>query len=153
MAENDNYEPLVANPTGSGKMKKIGLILLGLVIAFLLGFAPQWWSKKQVQQDLNTTQRQLQISRWRGVLGSAAIDARRGEYELARQATSKFFTEARADLDGGNSVFTEVQQAQMKTVMAPRDEVITLLSRNDPASLDKLTDLFLAYRGVAGQGF
>lgn len=140
-------------PTGRSFGQKIAIALLILLAVFGLGFLPQWWSKRQVQQSLEVTQRQLQISRWRAVLGSAAIDARRGEYELARQATSKFFTEARADLDNGNSVFTDAQQAQMKALLGPRDDVITLLSRNDPASADKLTELFLAYRNVAGQGF
>jgi hypothetical protein len=36
----------------------------------------------------------------------------------------------------------------MQPLMAGRDELITLLARNDPSSADRLADLFVAYRKI-----
>jgi len=78
------------------------------------------------------------------------MDARRGDYEPARQATSEFFTRLRTEVDRGqDSVFTEAQRSNLTPVFATRDDMITLLARNDPASVDRLTDLYNKYRQVA----
>ena len=36
----------------------------------------------------------------------------------------------------------------MQPVFAGRDEIITLLARSDPASADRLSDLYVAYRKI-----
>ena len=36
----------------------------------------------------------------------------------------------------------------MQPLFAGRDEIITLLARSDPASADRLSDLYVAYRKV-----
>jgi hypothetical protein len=36
----------------------------------------------------------------------------------------------------------------MQTLFVGRDEVITLLARSDPASADRLSDLFVIYRKI-----
>jgi hypothetical protein len=36
----------------------------------------------------------------------------------------------------------------MQPLFSGRDELITLLARNDPASADRLSDLFVAYRKI-----
>jgi hypothetical protein len=36
----------------------------------------------------------------------------------------------------------------MQPLFAGRDELITLLARNDPAAADRMTDLFVAYRKI-----
>ena len=82
-------------------------------------------------------------------LASAAIDARRGDYEPARQAASQFFTSLRAEMDKGDtSNYTQAQRQGMQPLFAGRDELITLLARSDPASADRLADLFVAYRKI-----
>jgi hypothetical protein len=84
-----------------------------------------------------------------GNLASAVIDARRGDYEPARQAASQFFTSLRAEIDKGDaSDLTQAQRAGLPPLFAGRDEVITLLARSDPAAADRLADLYVAYRKV-----
>ena len=100
-----------------------------------------------VGRSLAETEHRLVIARMQSSLASAAIDARRGDYEPARQAVSQFFTSLRAEIDkGDSSYYTEAQRAGMQPLFAGRDEVITLLARSDPASADRLSDLFVAYR-------
>ena len=77
------------------------------------------------------------------------MDARRGDYEPARQATSEFFTKLRTEVDrGGDTVITEAQRSNLTSVFATRDDTITLLARSDPASADRLMDLYNKYRQV-----
>ena len=89
------------------------------------------------------------LVRMQSSLATAAIDARRGDYEPARQAVSQFFTSLRAEIDkGNNSIYTQAQREGMQPLFAGRDELITLLARSDPASADRLSDLFAAYRKI-----
>lgn len=122
-----------------------------LLIAFLLGFIPMWIQGRASADRLADAERRLTLAGMQGNLASAAIDARRGDYEPARQAVSQFFTSLRAEIDKGDaSGFTQAQRAGMQTLFDGRDEVITLLARSDPASADRLSDLYAAYRKAVG---
>ena len=70
-----------------------------------------------------------------------------------RQAASTFFTELRAEIDkGSEGTFNQTQQENLKSLLTSRDEMITLLARNDPAAADRLTGTFVAYRKALGSG-
>jgi uncharacterized protein with PIN domain len=120
-----------------------------LLVIFLLGFVPMWLRARAASSSLVETEHQLIIVRMQSSLASAAIDARRGDYEPARQAVSQFFTSLRAEMDKGDtSNYTQAQRQGMQSLFTGRDELITLLARSDPASADRLADLFVAYRKV-----
>ena len=115
-----------------------------LLVVFLLGLIPMWLKARTAANSLTETEHQLTLCKMQSDLGSAVIDARRGDYEPARQALSRFFTSLSAERDSSN--YTEAQRNNLQPLFASRDELITLLARNDPASADKLSDLFVAYR-------
>jgi hypothetical protein len=118
-----------------------------LLVVFLLGLIPMWLKARQCASSLAEADRQLIIVRMQNNLASAVIDARRGDYEPARQATSQFFTSLRAEIDkGAASSFTQAQRDGMQPLFAGRDEIITLLARSDPAAADRLSDLYVSYR-------
>jgi hypothetical protein len=120
-----------------------------LLVVFLLGFVPMWLRSRAVTSNLVETERQLMLVRLQNNLASAVIDARRGDYEPARQAASQFLTSLRAEIDKGNtSNFTQAQREGIQPLFAGRDELITLLARSDPASADRLSDLFVVYRKI-----
>ena len=120
-----------------------------LLVVFLLGLIPMWLKARTATSSLESTERQLVLSKMQSDLASAAVDARRGDYEPARQALSRFFTSLSAETDkGASSSYTEAQRNSMQQLFAGRDELITLLARNDPASADRLSDLFVAYRKI-----
>jgi hypothetical protein len=122
-----------------------------LLIVFLLGFVPMWLKARASDARLADAERRLTLVGMQGDLASAALDARRGDYEPARQAVSQFFTSLRAEIDKGDtSYFTEAQRAGVQPLFAGRDEIITLLARSDPASADRLSDLYVAYRKALG---
>lgn len=115
-----------------------------LLVVFLLGLIPMWLKARTAASSLAETEHQLVLCKTQSDLASAVIDARRGDYEPARQALSRFFTSLSADA----SNYTEAQRNGLQPLFAGRDELITLLARNDPASADRLSDLFVAYRKV-----
>jgi hypothetical protein len=120
-----------------------------LLVVFLLGFIPMWLKAHQCSQKLAEVERNLTLVRMQSDLASAVIDARRGDYEPARQTASQFFTSLRAEIDGGDAAaFTQAQRAGVQPLFTGRDEIITLLARSDPASADRLSDLHVAYRKV-----
>lgn len=122
-----------------------------LLVVFLLGFVPMWLQSRAAAGRLAEAERRLTLAGMQGDLASAAVDARRGDYEPARQAVSRFFTSLRAEIDKGDtSYFTQAQRAGVQPLFAGRDEVITLLARSDPASADRLSDLYVAYRKAVG---
>jgi hypothetical protein len=122
-----------------------------LLVVFLLGFVPMWVKARQSANSLAEAERQLSLARMQNNLASAVIDARRGDYEPARQTASQFFTSLRAEIDKGDaSGFTQVQRNGLQSLFAGRDELITLLARSDPAAADRLSDLYAAYRKVMG---
>ena len=120
-----------------------------LLIVFLAGFVPMWLKARSAASSLADTEQQLMLVRMQSNLASATIDARRGDYEPARQAASQFFTSLSAEMDKANSSsYTQAQRDAMQPLFAGRDEIITLLARSDPAAADRLSDLFAAYRKI-----
>ena len=120
-----------------------------LLVVFLLGFIPMWLKARTAANTLAETEHQLALCKMQSDLASAVIDARRGDYEPARQALSRFFTSLSAERDKtDSSIYTEAQRNSLQPLFTGRDELITLLARNDPASADRLSDLFVAYRKI-----
>ena len=118
-----------------------------LLVVFLLGFVPMWLKARDCAGSLVEADQQLTLARMQNNLASAVIDARRGDYEPARQAASQFLSFVRTEIDKGEaSNFTQAQRQGLQPLLAGRDEVITLLARSDPASADRLSDLYVAYR-------
>jgi len=119
------------------------------LVAFLAGFIPMWAKAENSARELRQAKRHYAIVNLQNTLGSATFDARRGQYEDARQQTSQFFTALRADMEPGSvAIFTPAQVEKLGPIVAQRDDVITLLARSDPASVDRLSELYLAYRKV-----
>jgi hypothetical protein len=143
-------EDLQAKPIKSSSgMRRYIIYAAVLVIVFLLGLIPMWLKARTAQSSLAEAEHQLALCKMHSDLASAVIDARRGDYEPARQALSSFFTSLRADTDKGDSSnYTGAQRNSMQPLFSGRDELITLLARNDPASADRLSDLFVAYRKI-----
>ena len=145
MSEDVQLKPVKSSPV----MQRVIIYAGASLVIFLLGFIPMWLKARAATNSLVEKEHQLFLVRTQNNLASAVIDARRGDYEPARQAASQFFTTIRAEIDKGDSSnFTKPQRDAMQPLFAGRDEVITLLARSDPASADRLSDLYVAYRKI-----
>jgi len=120
---------------------------IAIALVFLVGFVPMWLKAGRHSDERDVAQRTVKLLQLEGLAAAAALDARRGDYESARQAASEFFTSLRADLDlGPRSFLSATQQTALKPLLAQRDNLITLLARSDPASAERLTEVYLACR-------
>ena len=143
MSENWQPEPV----TTTHRIRRFIIYVALLVLAFLLGFVPMWWLNSQCSSRLSDAERQSSLVKMQYILASAAIDARLGDYETARQGASDFFTNLRAETEKGvDSALSQAQKDGAQPLFTRRDEIITLLARGDAASADLLSDLFVSYR-------
>ncbi len=138
------------NETGAaaGKsemLKKAAIVGAIALVAFLLGFLPMWLSARTHENERDAAIKTLRPSVLQNTLATAAINARRGEYEQARQQTSDFYTDLRAELESEQSAFNNEQIKSAQPILAQRDETITQLARNDAAAADRLSDLYFAF--------
>jgi hypothetical protein len=132
----------------SPAVKRYGIYLIVAVAIFLLGLIPMWLKASANADQRDAAQRELHLSRLQNMLASSAVDAQRGEYEPARQEASDFFTALREQLDknGADTALTPQQRDGLEPLLAGRDELITLLARNDPAAAPRLLDMHAAFR-------
>ena len=120
-----------------------------LLIAFLLGFVLMWLKSRECSASLSEAEHQSNLARIQNALVSAIIEASLDDYELARQAASDFFTLLRAEIDrGDDAALSPAQRKGAQRLFIHRDEIITLLARSDPATVDRLSDLYGSYRKV-----
>ena len=128
------------------QVRKVVIAAAVLILVFLLGLIPMWMTARDRGARLVETQRELKLAQLQNTIASGVIDARRGEYEPARQSESEFFTTLRAEIGRENdSALTQAQSARITLLLTQRDEIITLLARNDPASAERMSDLYVAY--------
>lgn len=135
----------------SGFLKRMGIYTALIFAAFLLGLVPMLVRERARTRELEAAQRELRLHTMQNHLAAAAIDARRGEYEPARQSASSFFTMLRAEVDAGEtSALSPTGRADAQLLLNQRDDLITLLARNDPAATDRLLDMYASFRRTAG---
>ena len=136
-------EPVESTPL----LRQVSFYAALLAAAFLLGFVPMWLKSRKCSRSLAEAERQLNLARTQNALVSAIIEARLGNYELARQAASDFFTFLRAEIDRGDeAALSPAQREEVQRLFIQRDDLITLLARSDPAAIDRLSDLYGLYR-------
>ena len=117
---------------------------------FLLGFVPAWFKAARAIEQRDAAQRAVRLGQLQQTLAAAVIDVQRGQYEPARQLTSDFYTNLRRQVDGDDgSLFTPSQRESLRSLLAQRDEVITLLARSDPAATDRLFNVYATYYKLA----
>jgi hypothetical protein len=144
---NEEKQPKPVKTISSMRRAIIYAILL--LVVFLFGFVPMWLKFRECSYSLSQAGHYLNIAKIENALASAAINARRGDYEPARQAASSFFTSLRVEIDkGDDSALSQTQREGLQSVITPRDEIITLLSRSDPVSADRLSDLYVFYHRI-----
>jgi hypothetical protein len=143
----EDLQPKLEKP--NPLMRRAIICAAVLLVVFLLGFVPMWLKARSATSRLVDSERQNFLVSTQSNLAGAVVDARRGDYEPARQAVSQFFTSLRAEIDKGDaSNLNPAQRQGAQSLFAGRDETITLLARSDPASADRLSDLFVAYRRI-----
>ena len=133
--------------------KRVALyVTIGLGF-FLLGFLPMWFKATRAIEQRDAAQRAVRLAQLQNTLAAAVIDVQRSQYEPARQLTSDFYTDLRRQIDNDSrSLFTASQREALRSLLAERDELITLLARSDPAATDRLFNVYSTYNKLVKNG-
>jgi len=69
-----------------------------------------------------------------------------GTYETTRQAASDFFTSLRTEFNrGADSALSRADIESLPLLLDRRDEIVSVLAREEPTSADLLSDLCVSY--------
>ena len=124
------------------KVRTISIIAGLLVVAFLIGFVPQWLRGRSLQSELTVATHEVAMLDMGGRLAAALAESQRGNYERARQLMADFFK----DLEAGMSGLEDPAQRQaLNAIMSERDEIITQLSRAEPEATSRLNLMYTRY--------
>ena len=137
-------------PTKNRQLHRFAIYATVLFAAFLLGFLPMWLTARTRTAERDAAQQALRLAQIETSLAAAAIQARRGEYERAREATSTFYTSLQAELGRADSGLAAPSREALQGVLDERDQMITLLARGDAAAADRLANLYISYRQAVG---
>ncbi|MEO6051603.1 MAG: hypothetical protein ABIP78_09775 [Pyrinomonadaceae bacterium] len=128
------------------KLKYWGTIAGIVIAAFLIGLVPMWLNARNNAAERDAARTELRKSEIVNLLSASIVDARRGEYETARQEASDFFTRLRNEDEKGDLGFlTADQRSKIKPIFVERDATITMLAQRDPAALDRLTNVYVSF--------
>ena len=116
------------------------------IAAFLIGFGWQYSRAHQLEDRLETTTNDLTFKRLEAKLAAATIEADRGNYEIARQLASEFFTGLQSELGR----VPEDKRQELSIIASHRDAVITAASRSDVQTGSLLAQLYNTYRVAFG---
>ena len=118
----------------------VGIALL----AFLLGFFPQWSRANRTSERLQSARAELQSARTEGKIGLALTESLRSNYERSRQLMTEVF----AEMQAAAPRLAGRQRAEVDAILRQRDEIITLLARAAPQSSQRLMLLFERYHNA-----
>jgi heme exporter protein D len=100
------------------RLKRLGVYATVVFAAFVLGFVPMWLVARTCANERDVVQQALRSVQLENELAAAAIQARRGDYEPARDAASTFYTNLRAELDHSRSGCTAPERKMMQSLLA-----------------------------------
>jgi hypothetical protein len=145
--------PAATTPTLTTPKKRSGwlpvFVLLGV---FLVGFVPMWFKATRLNGELFRAQQQARMQTIQITFADAALDARRGDYEPARQRMANFFTLVNTEQNRGiGSALPASASEGLKPLLAQRDDLITLLARGDQASAERLATAYGEFRKSLGK--
>lgn len=140
------------SPAAKPRKLAAWLPVLALCATFLVGFVPMWLKSSRLNAELFRAERQARVQQIQITFADAALDARRGDYEPARQRMASFFTLVNVELDRGiGSALPSSTSVGLKPLLAQRDDLITLLARGDPASAERLATAYADFRKTIGK--
>lgn len=133
--------------------KRVALLASWALAFFLLGFGPMWFRAGRAIEQRDAAQRGARQAQLQHTISTALINAQQGQYEPARQLTNDFYINLRRQIDtDGGLLFDGAQRESLRSLLAERDELITLLARSDPAAGERLFRVYSTYNKLARNG-
>ncbi len=114
-----------------------------LVVAFLLGFIPQYVKARHLDTELHAAEQKAAGAELRDLAAQAYLDASQKNYGLAADSSGRFFERAR---EAANHATDPARKSALQGLQAPHDKVMSELAKADPTVITDLADLFTRAR-------
>jgi hypothetical protein len=101
----------------------------GQLVVFLLGFAPQYLQKMQLQNEVRLCNDKLEVSELRDMAGMILLEVLRQNYGTGRDYAMRYFAKL-----GEISVNTQdvVLKSSLEALLSKRDSIIASVAKADP---------------------
>lgn len=131
-------------PIGAARTVVILWVAVAAVIALIAALGTEVARASRLESQLADTTRALTESRLEAGLATSLIETQKGNYELARQRASEFFSGLQREVAWAGADAPK----EFRDLLARRDPTITMLSRSSPESLALVQQLYTEYRAV-----
>lgn len=138
---------------------RILMVIAGFLVAFGVGYVPQYLEIRSQTQELNSVRSQLEmqtalLERQRQLLpltadlGLLLLEAEDRNYGVAGERSTRWF-------NGLNTLAGEIDDAELQRELAAiagqRDEVTALLTRGDPTVVARLQAMYRSFTSAISQ--
>lgn len=105
------------------------------IVAFLIGFVPQYWKAHQLRQDLNACNTAVSLGKVKAAAALTYVSATQLNYGVASGYAQQFFQEAQ---NLANSTSDNDVRSLMAQVLSSRDKITADLAKGDSAVVGEL---------------
>jgi hypothetical protein len=130
------------------RLARVGLI--APVVAFAIGYGWMYYqhrgyrqsaeeTRQRMETELASSRNELRLARLQNHLASALLELERKNYGNAREASSKFFDEARAILAANPEQQT---RARLEAILPQREPVMAAITETKPEAADLLRRIY-----------
>ena len=139
-------------------MKKFLLVVVGLLVAFGLGYVPQYLKVSRLTAEMQQTQDELQqrvdtleernrILTLHSALGMLLLEVENQNYGNARERSTDWFDQLRNAISNSTSDSTT---NALSEIAAQRDQVTAMLTETKPEAAARLRQMYRALAAVVG---
>lgn len=126
-------------------MKKFGVILGLLVVAFLAGFLPPYTKQRDAEVQLRDAQHEIRRAELRDYACLAFLQASHKDYGLAAATTTRFFDLCR---ELANQTADPPTKSRLLAIVGLRDKINSELATADPVAASDLQQVLIQTRDV-----
>jgi hypothetical protein len=116
---------------------------IAVIVAFLVGFVPQYVKARRLEGDLHALQQANANAELRDLAGLSYVQASQKNYGLAAATSARFFNRAR---ELANQAADSPVRKALEDLMPPRDKITEELAKGDPGVIGDLQDVFARTR-------
>lgn len=139
-------------------MKKFLAVLIALIVAFGLGYIPQYMKVQQITAEFDQSRVQLEeriaeidgrnsVLTLHGQLGMLLLEIENQNYGSARERSTLWFDRLRDVISNSPD---EVTANALNPIMGQRDQMTALLTEAKPEALAMARDMYRSVAAVAG---
>ena len=127
--------------------RKILLWALLLIAVFLIGYVPSYWRARNLNQEVDAARQEISQLRLRDAIGRVYFEASEKNYGRAKEASVRFFDQARQLKDRTENAGLKQSLQQM---LDAQQTISFKLGQADPAVLNDLARLYRQTQQATG---